>query len=394
MQHREHTNSKELRTWHRRVELWPGSKYTVTRAERTAIRDSAHEHVQAVREAEQALRKLPLTQGLRLGRLADPMLSPQMYERTEAAMRHIHTCHDLTHIDRSERGAWGYRVSPLTLKGCCEVRLLWNRQSITPTRIPPHAAGTLLVALAADVAGRAVHRQHGGCLRRDDWRHHVRDASTRATPSGVGMLLGVLRAPDRHGRGGEILAEADAELGANSVVSGPVVRVQNPPSVGRVRQRTWAELGLRTAWSAGRSSVLKSAQCRFESDWGHEECPGQRCWESLRRLGMPFHGRRHPWRVPPISTTGSGPFGTLYPEGPSINDADDRGGRLPRAVDDPREYRRSSARLLITSTVLSVERSSHTTKRTEISAGRIHIGFVAPCLQSELVFEGSGSSRI
>ena len=92
-----------------KVELWPGSPYKVTRDEREAIHDSAHEHVQAVREAEQTLRALPSWEGgLRLGRLADPMLSPQMYERTDAAMRHIHTCHEITHIDHSERGAWGY----------------------------------------------------------------------------------------------------------------------------------------------------------------------------------------------------------------------------------------------------------------------------------------------
>ncbi|MFV9634853.1 hypothetical protein [Mycobacterium neumannii] len=92
----------------RRVELWPGSPWTVTADDREAIRAEASQHVAAVREAQRTLNALPTLEGLRLGRLADPMLSPQMYAKANTAMRHIHTCHDMQHIDHSVRGAWGY----------------------------------------------------------------------------------------------------------------------------------------------------------------------------------------------------------------------------------------------------------------------------------------------
>lgn len=91
-----------------KLELWPGSVWKVTADDREAIRESAHEHVRAARETEGTVRTLPSFQALQLGRLADPTLSPEMYAKADAAMRHIHTCHEMHHIDHSERGAWGY----------------------------------------------------------------------------------------------------------------------------------------------------------------------------------------------------------------------------------------------------------------------------------------------
>lgn len=91
-----------------RVELWPGSRWSVTRDERAAIRASAHEHVAAVEATERAVRSAGVGQGITAPTYFDPVYNQRMSDRANAVMHHLQTSHDLSYIDRSRPGAWGY----------------------------------------------------------------------------------------------------------------------------------------------------------------------------------------------------------------------------------------------------------------------------------------------
>lgn len=91
-----------------KVELWPGSPWKVTRDEREAVRESAHEHVQAVRATERAVRSAGVGRGMTAPRYFDPVYNQRMHDRVNAVMHHLQTSHELTYIDRSRPGAWGH----------------------------------------------------------------------------------------------------------------------------------------------------------------------------------------------------------------------------------------------------------------------------------------------
>lgn len=87
------------------IELWEGSPYTVTPAERAAIRAGAEQHVKAVVETERAVRR---TFRADSGHLFDPVINPAMHEWVNAVIRHLHTSQDIKYIDRRLPGMRPY----------------------------------------------------------------------------------------------------------------------------------------------------------------------------------------------------------------------------------------------------------------------------------------------